>query len=65
MFRQDKTEQQIGFIAGLHPQKRLGVSDEVSSVVSFLVGADASWVNGQTLRVNGVRLLFVCLSAVV
>ncbi|KAI0331680.1 NAD-P-binding protein [Cubamyces sp. BRFM 1775] len=53
MFRNGKTEQQINFLAGLHPQKRLGTVDEVSKVVSFLVSDDASWVNGQTLMVNG------------
>jgi 3-oxoacyl-[acyl-carrier protein] reductase len=25
----------------------------VANVVAFLVGSDAGWVNGQTLRVNG------------
>lgn len=59
LFRQDKTEQQINFIAGLHPQKRLGTAEEVSNVVSFLVSEEASWVNGQTLRVSGVSTLIV------
>ncbi|KAI0642770.1 NAD-P-binding protein [Trametes meyenii] len=53
MFRDGKTEQQIGFLAGLHPQKRLGTVDEVGNAVAFLVSEDASWVNGQTLMVNG------------
>ncbi|KAI0794610.1 NAD-P-binding protein [Fomes fomentarius] len=53
LFRQDKTEQQINFIAGMHPQKRLGTAEEVSNVVAFLVSQEASWVNGQTLRVTG------------
>ncbi|KAI0630632.1 NAD-P-binding protein [Trametes polyzona] len=53
LFRNGKTEQQINFFAGLHPQKRLGTADEVSNVVSFLVSEEASWVNGQTLMVNG------------
>ncbi|KAI0676367.1 NAD-P-binding protein [Trametes maxima] len=53
MFRNGKTEQQIGFLAGLHPQKRLGTVDEVGNAVAFLVSEEASWVNGQTLMVNG------------
>ncbi|KAI0358115.1 NAD-P-binding protein [Trametes cingulata] len=53
MFRNGKSEQQINFIAGLHPQKRLGTTEEVSNVVSFLASPEASWVNGQTLMVNG------------
>lgn len=57
MFRQGKTDAQIQFYEGLHPMKRLGSPDEVANVVSFLVSEGASWVNGQTLRVNGVRVL--------
>ena len=55
MFRQGKTEQQIAFFASMHPPKRLGEPDEVANVVAFLAGPESSWVNGQTLRVNGVR----------
>ncbi|OSD04901.1 NAD-P-binding protein [Trametes coccinea BRFM310] len=54
LFRQGKTEQQINFFKGLHPQKRLGTAEEVSNVVSFLVSEEASWVNGQTILINGV-----------
>lgn len=57
MFRTGKTEQQINFFAGMHPQKRLGTTDEVGNVVSFLASDEASWVNGQTLMVNGVSRL--------
>ncbi|RPD64123.1 NAD-P-binding protein [Lentinus tigrinus ALCF2SS1-7] len=53
MFRNDKTEQQINFISALHPQKRLGKPEEIANVVAFLTSPEASWVNGQTLRVNG------------
>ncbi|KAI0364730.1 NAD-P-binding protein [Pilatotrama ljubarskyi] len=53
MFRNGKSEQQINFVAGLHPQKRLGTAEEVSNVVAFLASPEASWVNGQTLMVNG------------
>ncbi|CDO69675.1 hypothetical protein BN946_scf184851.g63 [Trametes cinnabarina] len=56
LFRQGKTEQQINFFKGLHPQKRLGTAEEVSNVVSFLVSEDASWVNGQTILINGALL---------
>lgn len=54
MFRTGKTEEQIALFASHHPQKRLGKPEEVSDVVAFLVSKDASWVNGQTLMVNGV-----------
>lgn len=35
------------------PLERLGQSDDVASVVAFLVTPAAGWINGQTLRVNG------------
>ena len=33
--------------------ERLGEPDDIAGVVSFLVGSDAGWVNGQVLRANG------------
>ncbi|VDB91854.1 unnamed protein product [Peniophora sp. CBMAI 1063] len=53
LFRAGKTEQQIQFIAGLAPSKRLGQPDDVSPVVSFLASDGARWVNGQNILVNG------------
>lgn len=35
------------------PLERLGQPDDIASVVAFLVGEDAGWVNGQVLRANG------------
>ena len=35
------------------PLGRLGTPEDIASVVSFLAGPDAGWVDGQTLRVNG------------
>ena len=54
MFRQGKTEQLLNVFAGMHPQKRIGKPEEVANVVAFLVSEEARWVNGQTLRINGV-----------
>lgn len=56
LFREGKTEQQIQFIAGLNPSKRLGLPDDIAPVVSFLASPAASWVNGQNIMVNGVRI---------
>ena len=49
----DKTPQQIEHLAKMPPMERLAQPDDISNVVAFLVGPDAGWVDGQTLRVNG------------
>lgn len=54
LFRHGKPEHLINTFEEMHPVKRLGKPDEVSSVVAFLTSDGASWVNGQTLMVNGV-----------
>ncbi|GAA2487461.1 SDR family oxidoreductase [Terrabacter carboxydivorans] len=36
-----------------YPMKRLGLPEDVAGAVSFLLSADASWVTGQTLTVDG------------
>ena len=56
LFREGKTEQQIQFITGLSPSKRLGLPEDIAPVVSFLASPAATWVNGQTIMVNGVRI---------
>jgi NAD(P)-dependent dehydrogenase (short-subunit alcohol dehydrogenase family) len=33
--------------------ERLARPQDIANVVAFLVGPDAGWVDGQTLRVNG------------
>ena len=35
------------------PVGRLGQPEDIASVVAFLAGPDAGWVNGQILRANG------------
>lgn len=42
-----------GPIEEKHPYGRIGTPDEVASVVAFLAGPEARWVNGQTVTVNG------------
>ncbi|MFL9907330.1 SDR family oxidoreductase [Paraburkholderia sp. RL17-337-BIB-A] len=53
LFLDDKTEEQIQTFAKMPPLQRLGQPDDIASVVSFLAGPDAAWVNGQILRANG------------
>ena len=53
LFLDGKTEEQIQTFAKMPPLQRLGQPDDIASVVSFLAGADAGWVNGQVLRANG------------
>lgn len=37
----------------LHPMERLGEPDEIATTVSFLLSANASFISGQTLGVDG------------
>jgi 3-oxoacyl-[acyl-carrier protein] reductase len=53
LFLDGKTDEQIQNFAKMPPLQRLGQPEDIASVVAFLVGADAGWVNGQILRANG------------
>jgi len=53
LFLDGKTEEQIQTFAKMPPLQRLGQPEDIASVVSFLAGPDAGWVNGQILRTNG------------
>lgn len=44
-------------VASAYPLKRLGVPDDIASVVAFLLSEDAGWMTGQTLTVDGGVLL--------
>ncbi|AHF93659.1 3-ketoacyl-ACP reductase [Opitutaceae bacterium TAV5] len=53
LFLNGKTPEQIEHLARIAPLERLGQPEDIAGVVSFLVGPDGGWVNGQTLRANG------------
>lgn len=40
-------------VAAAYPAKRLGVPEDIAGVVAFLLSADADWLTGQTLVVDG------------
>ncbi len=40
-------------VAATYPLKRLGVPDDVGSVVAFLLSDDAAWLTGQTILIDG------------
>jgi 3-oxoacyl-[acyl-carrier protein] reductase len=33
--------------------ERLGTPQDIAAAVSFLIGPDGGWINGQVLRTNG------------
>lgn len=53
LFLNGKTEEQIAAIGKLAPLERLGTTEEIAAVVSFLAGPEGGWVNAQVVRVNG------------
>jgi NAD(P)-dependent dehydrogenase (short-subunit alcohol dehydrogenase family) len=42
-------------IAALHPIPRLGTADEMAALAQFLLSADAGWITGQIIGVDGGR----------
>jgi 3-oxoacyl-[acyl-carrier protein] reductase len=44
-------------VAGMYPLGRLGEPDDVGAAVAFLASADADWITGQTVVIDGgIRL---------
>jgi NAD(P)-dependent dehydrogenase (short-subunit alcohol dehydrogenase family) len=40
-------------VASSYPMKRLGTPEDVAALVGFLVSDEASWITGETVRVDG------------
>ncbi len=53
LFLEGKSKEAIEGAAKMSPLGRLGEPDDIARAVSFLVGPDAGWINGQVLRANG------------
>jgi 3-oxoacyl-[acyl-carrier protein] reductase len=53
LFLDGKSPELIERLAKMNPLERLGTPQDIAGVVSFLVGPDGAWINGQVLRANG------------
>jgi 3-oxoacyl-[acyl-carrier protein] reductase len=53
LFLDGKSPEAIEGAAKAAPLGRLGEPDDIARAVSFLVGPDGGWINGQILRANG------------
>jgi 3-oxoacyl-[acyl-carrier protein] reductase len=53
MFLTGKSPELVERMAKMNPMERLGTTQDIASVVAFLVGRDGGWINGQVLRANG------------
>ncbi|MGW3096974.1 SDR family oxidoreductase [Streptomyces sp. NPDC001102] len=53
LFLDGKDEETVARLAAQPPLERLGTPEDIAGVVSFLVGREGRWVNGQVLRANG------------
>jgi 3-oxoacyl-[acyl-carrier protein] reductase len=53
LFLKGKPQEVIDNLVKLAPLERLGKPEDIAGAISFLVGDNGGWVNGQILRVNG------------
>ncbi|MFY8093489.1 MAG: SDR family NAD(P)-dependent oxidoreductase [Niveispirillum sp.] len=49
------SEQMAQGIAAMHPLARLGEADDLAAMAEFLLSADAGWITGQVMGVDGGR----------
>ncbi|WP_342566545.1 SDR family oxidoreductase [Paenibacillus sp. FSL R7-0345] len=53
LFLEGKSEAQLEGLKKANAFGRLGETEDIAGVVSFLAGEQSAWITGQTLRVNG------------
>jgi 3-oxoacyl-[acyl-carrier protein] reductase len=53
LFYEGKSDERVDVLRRMSPFERVGTPEEIAAVVSFLVGPDGGWINGQTIRTNG------------
>ena len=49
------SDQVAAALAKLHPLQRLGTAEDSAALAAFLLSADASWITGQVIGVDGGR----------
>ena len=50
-----KNEKMAENIAKMHPMKRVGQGEDFSTMVSFLLSKESSWITGQIIAIDGGR----------
>lgn len=53
LFRAGKTDEDIARMAAMASLGRIGESDDIASIVLFLVSDEARWITGQNIGANG------------
>ena len=53
LFYQGKSDELVSQIVKQAPLERIGQPKDISDVVSFLLGPNGGWINGQVIRSNG------------
>ena len=53
LFTQGKTEETIARLASMSAFNRIGETDDIAKVISFLVSDEAQWITAQNIGVNG------------
>lgn len=53
LFFEGKSDELIAQLAKASPLERLGTVEDIAAVLNFVVSDDGSWINAQTIRVNG------------
>lgn len=53
LFRRDKSEEKIKFLAEMAAFGRIGTPQDIADAIALLVSEDAGWITGQNVCVNG------------
>lgn len=53
LFMNGKSDQQIEMFKNMNAFRRLGTPEDIAGAINLLLSEEASWITGQTIRVNG------------